>query len=295
MGIGSLARTAADDPIKAWFLVQQRFAPALLLRRLETASRRKGLSRPAFLLSFDCDTDRDIDTGWDVHARLMEMGIMPVYAVPGENLRRGAAVWRRIADTGAEFINHGYREHTIYENGRYVSTVFYNHLSRDEKEADILDGHNTVSDVVGQKPDGFRAPHFGTVQSSAELFQLHECLARLGYRYSTSTVPYVALRHGPATRKFGLMELPVTGCPDYPLTILDSYSFRFAANGPGSQTYLSQMGRWAELLASGRIFFVNIYADPSQVADWPEFFDAVRQLAPFARTSYRHVLDEIAL
>jgi hypothetical protein len=294
MGLTYLAKVAAKDPVEAGFLVAQRFSPGLLVDRLARLGAVAGLRKPAFVMSFDCDTDRDIEVGWTVHCRLLDMGINAVYAVPGENLERGADLWRRIAATGAEFLNHGYREHTVYRDGRYVSTLFYDQMPPGEVEADVLKGHETVARIVGQAPDGFRAPHFGTYRKASELRGLHAILARLSYRFSSSTIPYVGLRNGPFTRRYGLTEIPVTGCPDYPLQILDSYSFRFAGNGHGPEGYIRQMARWASLLESGSPLFVNLYCDPSQVADWPEFFTAIRRMAPFARSGYRAVLDEIS-
>lgn len=294
MGIGYLLSVAARDPVEASYVFAQRIAPSYLVTRLAKLGSAAGIRKPMFLLSFDCDTDKDIDVGWDVHAKLMEMGILPVYAVPGENLERGAVVWRRIADTGAEFINHGYREHTILNDGKYVSTVFYDQLTPDEVAGDIRRGHDAVVRVTGQTPDGFRAPHFGTYKTDAALRDLHRQLGQMGYRFSTSTVPYFALRHGPLTRKFGLLEMPVTGCPQYPLAILDSYTFRFASNGLGPEGYVDQMTRWAELLEAGQPLFINLYVDPSQVYDWPEFFSAIGRLAPFSRSSYGSVIDEVS-
>lgn len=293
MGISEIASVAVKDPVEAWYLVLQRLAPGRLLNRLERLGAAGGLARPSFILSFDCDTDRDIELSWAVHSRLLDSGITPVYAVPGEILEHGADTWRRIASTGAEFINHGYRRHTAYRDGEYVSNLFYDQMSAAEIEADIVQGHASVERVVGRPPEGFRVPHFGTFSSDSELRQLHDILRRLGYRFSTSSTPYIAFRYGPVTQRFGLPELPVTGCVDYPLVILDSYTFRFAENRLRAEDYLAQVEQWVSLLTGGHTFFVNLYADPSQVADWPEFFAAMKRLAPFARPSYRTVLDEL--
>lgn len=292
MGIAEIASVAVRDPVEAWYLVLQRLAPARLIGRVERLGHGAGLARPSFLLSFDCDTDRDIALSWDVHSRLLASGITPVYAVPGEILERGADTWRRIAETGAEFINHGYRRHTAYKGGAYVSNLFYDQMSPEEIEADIVQGHASNTRVIGKAPEGFRVPHFGTFASEAQLRLLHRILDRHGYRFSSSSTPYIAIRRGPITRRYGLPELPVTGCVDFPLVILDSYTFRFAKNRLGAEDYVAQVEQWAAMMDAGRRFFVNLYADPSQVADWPEFFTAMKQLAPYARASYRLILDE---
>ena len=38
---------------------------------------------------------------------------------------------------------------------------------------------------------------------------------------------------------------------------------------------------------------MNLYADPSQVDDWPEFFAAMARFGPFAVPSYDAVLDAV--
>jgi peptidoglycan/xylan/chitin deacetylase (PgdA/CDA1 family) len=294
LGLSQIAATALQDPVEAAHLILQRIAPAVQIARLQKQSTRAGLKKPAFTLSFDCDTDRDIAVAWDVHERLREVGITGIYAVPGELLERGREVWSRIANTGAEFMNHGYREHTVYNGGRYVSTMFYDQMAPAEIEQDIGRGSEAVARVIGTMPKGFRTPHFGSFRTYARIVWLHRLLARLGYAYSSSTAPYVALRHGPFTRRFGLVELPVAGCPDYPMMILDSYNFRFSPGRFGPDDYIRQASRWADVLGQGRPLFVNLYVDPSQVADWPEFFEAMKKLAPFARKSYQALIAEVS-
>ena len=233
-----------------------------------------------------------------VHRQLHDIGITPVYAVPGELLKRGATVYRSIADLGAEFINHGYREHTVFDRATdaYVSTVFYDRLTTEAVAEDIRRGHEAIHDVLGRTPTGFRTPHFGTYAGRRQLEYLHCVLARLGYRFSTSSEPSLGLRLGPAPKlSFGLRELPVTGCYDRPLRILDSWGFRFA---PGRQVdrsdYLQQLGKLARhFTAANRLGLVNIYADPSQVYDWPEFFQGLRPLAGLAVRSFEQLLGEI--
>jgi hypothetical protein len=40
------------------------------------------------------------------------------------------------------------------------------------------------------------------------------------------------------------------------------------------------------MLDEGMPIAVNLYGDPSQVFDWPEFFQAMAGLAPYAVSSY---------
>ena len=61
------------------------------------------------------------------------------------------------------------------------------------------------------------------------------------------------------------------------------------------ESYERQVARLAAWYRStGVPGVVNLYADPSQVVDWPGFFDAVALLAPFAVPSYGHLLEAAA-
>jgi peptidoglycan/xylan/chitin deacetylase (PgdA/CDA1 family) len=294
VGAVDFISAVARDPMQGWYRVMSKVAPHRLIDRSARLGRQNGLKRPVFVLSFDCDTDQDIAVTPQVHERLKTIGITPIYAVPGALLERGAQMWREIAAAGAEFINHGYLTHTTFSDGRYVSNLFYDMMSPTQIEEDIRKGDASARAVLGRAPEGFRVPHFGTFDSDAQIRLVHRILSRLGYRFSTSTSPYVGLRHGPITNRYGLPEIPLSGCVDYPLVILDSYTFRFSGGPFRGEDYIKQAKAWSERLEQGGSYVLNLYADPSQVADWPEFFSAMERLAPFARTTYRAVLDEIA-
>lgn len=278
-----------------------RHKPEILFNHYVRLARRQGLRRAYFILSFDCDTDLDIEVVEEVHTRLAEIGIMPVYAVPGQLLERGKAVYRRLADQGAEFINHGYYTHTRYhsQTGAYESIFFYDQLPRETILDDIRRGHRACLEVVGQAPTGFRVPHFGTFQHPKHLKFLHKTLADMGYAYSTSTAPVYGFWRGPAqqvtTAAGTLHELPVSGCFDYPLRILDSWGFRYAPGRRlGEEDYLEQFDKAVCFFDHlGHCGLLNYYVDPSQVYDWPQFFEAIRRAAPLAIDSYSHFLRDL--
>jgi len=242
-------------------------------------------------VSFDCDTDDDIGVAGDVHARLADMGVPAVFAVPGELLRAGEAVYRRIAEAGAEFINHGDRKHTYFDTalGRHASCFFYDQIGREAVRADVMAGDATLREVLGVAPRGFRTPHFGTFQRPAELQFLHGMLAGLGYAFSSSTVPLFGFRFGPVFRRFGVAELPVSGMGEHPLTTLDSWAC-FAAPDRvfDADDYRRQGQALAQALAGGGAGILNVYADPSHVHGRGAFFETVaawRRIAEPARFS----------
>ena len=277
--------------------IQDKFFPGLLRSRLSSAARKSSLRGPAFLLSFDCDTYKDARVVGEVHRKLMDIGITPIYAVPGEVLLQGAEAYGGIAESGAEFINHGHYKHSrLLDDGEtYESWNFYDQISRDEMEEDVLRGHETLTKFLGKEPKGFRSPHFGSFQKEEELADLYRVLNTKNYEFSTSTVPVKALHNKALYQVSGLTEIPVGGGYDFPLTILDSYSFRYSKTFKyGPSDYIRQIKSLAEWFTSeNKPYLLNLYADPSQVYDWPEFFEAMELLAPFNVPSYDALLQQV--
>jgi len=288
---------AAADPVFVGYRLRAVFDAEGLWRRQERLYRQAGLRRPLFLLSFDCDTEKDFRVVEDVHERLMQNGITPVYAVPGELLERGAAIYRRLLRRGASFINHGHAEHTRLDEttGVYESLLFYDQMTPEAVRRDIEGGHTTLHRVLGVTPTGFRTPHMGSFQTRGAFALIHRVLGELGYRYSSSGMPLVACRQGPYQSRSGVWEIPVTGCASQPLRSLDSWSFRYAPGARHTQAeYLIEAEGLRRLLAEDRCLFVNLYADPSQVYDWPEFFSAMERFAEWAVPSFDRALDSFS-
>ena len=266
-----------------------------LFTRHAARARDAGLDGLYLVLSFDCDRTEDAEVAIDVHDRLAKLGVRPVYAVPGELLQAGGETYARIAATGAEFLNHGGRKHTYFDEGlgRDASCFFYDEVGAEAVAEDIEYGHRLVTEVIGTRPAGFRVPHFGTYQQRSQLRYLHDRLGALDYEFSTSTVPSWGLREGPVFRRFGLAELPVSGMASSPLEILDTWScFEAPDRTRGPADFL----REAELLAHGHAAagpgLINIYGDPSHIAGRPEFFDAIEAIVAVAQPcGYREILE----
>ncbi len=258
---------------------------ASLWQRYQEHARAAGLDRLYLVVSFDCDTAEDIKTAASVHRRMTALGIVPAYAVPGELLAEGAAVYRAIAADGAEFLNHGNRRHTYFDKSenRYKSCFFYDEQPLAVVEEDVVAGDRAVREVIGTAPSGFRTPHFGSFQSPQQLRFLHAILRRLGYRYSSSTSPFFGLRYGPVFDRYGLAEIPVSGGARRMLTIIDSWScFGDPMRQMGADDYRGEIVGLARRLA-GDSGILNYYADPSHVADQPAFFDTMAELAQLAQ------------
>ncbi|MBU1666566.1 MAG: polysaccharide deacetylase, partial [Gammaproteobacteria bacterium] len=123
----------------------------------------------------------------------------------------------------------------------------------------------------------------------------HAVLQELGYTFSTSTVPLFAYRYGPAFRKFGVLELPVSAMGSRPLRILDSWTCFKAPNRRfGPQDYVREGRLAADRFQASGVGLLNFYADPSHIHDQPEFFAAVAQWARIARpVTYQQLLAEL--
>ncbi len=286
--MSSLAKkinTVLSHPVNSFYHFLGTNAPDFLFNRYASLSRKSGIDKLYLILSFDCDTEEDINAAWDVHRRLQGMGISPVYAVPGDLLRRGEKVYRRIYESGSQFINHGDIEHTFYDikNKRYASCFFYNEQSFDRIKKDIFDGHRTLKEVLNIEARGFRTPHFGTFQSTRQLKFLYGVLKELGYLFSTSTAPIYGLRGGAMINSKGIIELPVSGTIAHPLQVLDSWGyFKAPARKFTPEDYLNEAKKLSNKLADSGVGIINIYADPSHVYKQELFFQAINEISKVA-------------
>lgn len=272
-----------------------KISPNLLWQLFQLRCSWAEVTSAKYLLTLDCDTDLDIEVVSEVHSKLSNLGITPVYAVPGQLIERGLNTYKALANLGAEFLNHGYVQHTFVDAKRteYTSTFFYDQISRREALEDIDRGHETLISKLGVTPKGFRTPHFGTFQSEDNLNFLHQKLRSLGYSFSSSTSPKYSFLKGPNFCSHGITEIPVTGCPSWPLGILDSFNFRFSGSSKFTpKIFESEMKKAFEMMEKGKLKRLNAYADPSQVYDWEGFFESVARFAPFAVANFSSYLEE---
>ena len=261
---------------------------------------KSGIKEKYFILSFDCDTEKDIEVVEDVHMRLNKYGITPSYAVPGELLKLGRDVYSNLNNKGVEFINHGYLSHTSYnaKDKSYLSTLFYDQLSNEMIKRDVIKGHNNFIDVFGENPKGFRTPHFGTYQKKNQLKFLYSVLNDLDYSFSSSTTPVTGMWKGAMQKQTsGILEFPVSGSYDYPARILDSWGYRFSPTRKLNENdYVEQLKKMMNFFADPNTSGIfNIYADPSQVYDWNAFFECMDMTSGLINTSFSDLIKEVEL
>ena len=274
-------------------------SPSRLFRRYTRLAADAGVKRLFFILSFDCDAPEDIEASMALQPRLSAIGVQPVLAVPGELLVLGRTAYRGIAAAGCEFVNHGYTQHVYWDvrTRVYASSHFYDRLTRAEALRDIERGEAAFREVLGVDPIGFRTPHFGTFQTPAELRWLHRVLKERGYRFSSSTMPYMAYRYGPVFTTFGLPEIPLSGYFSHPLRVLDTWG---CCEAPGRTMTMDDYRRESLRMAhffqdAGSIGLLNYYVDPRHVAGDPVFFETIDALKVLSQNvTYSSIVTALA-
>ena len=133
---------------------------------------------------------------------LAERDVRATFFTLGWIAERYPALIRRIVDAGHELASHGYEHHRASEQG-YGQFL-----------ADIRLAKAVLEDVAGQPVSGYRAPSFSVGPANDWAF---DCIARAGYRYSSSIYPIRHDHYGvPDAPRFahevreGLVEVPVT-------------------------------------------------------------------------------------
>src|SRR5512133_222754 len=240
----------------------------------------QGFDRLYLLLSFDCDTTEDARAAEVLDDKLRELGIQRSYAVPGTMLEANPAIYRAIFSKGAEFLNHGYLPHTELQDGVYRSTTFYSKMDRTDVVKDVEQGHQTVSTILGEKPAGFRAPHFGRVPLQMQKEVIRPVLKELGEYYSSQTTPVEGMKHGPIWWDNNWPEFPVTGSSTAPYSLLDSFSYlQSLAIRKVNDQYAVMLKQTIENFMVWNIHgLLNIYVDPSHVVDNIGFMQAMQQI-----------------
>ncbi|MEX2161704.1 MAG: polysaccharide deacetylase family protein [Anaerolineales bacterium] len=263
---------------KATVNLVNRAFPSVFWRKYGRLARKAGINHLYIILSYDCDTQEDIPASAELFEWLRARDIPATFAVPGPQLKQGKDVYRRLQDLGARFINHGGAPHTKLMGGRYESTTFYDRMRPHEVKADIREGHQIFSDVLGHEPSGFRAPHFGHFQKPHQLGLIYDTLRMLdSYRYSTTTAPASAWRSGPIYAKGQLWEIPVLGSYYWPLRIFDSWGHRESKiTRQARDTYARELTTTVDRLTTKRFpALLNYYADPSHINKNKAYFTAL--------------------
>jgi peptidoglycan/xylan/chitin deacetylase (PgdA/CDA1 family) len=172
---------------------------------------------------------------------LDKYAIKSTFFVPGWTAETYPESVREIVRRGHEVAVHGYRHENLAQlNSRK------NEIEIFKKSIDRL------AAVVGQRPDGFRAPDWEFSPYTLEN------LSRFGFKYDSSLMdnekPYVASVEGKPTR---LVELPVSW-------LLDDWSIFEEHRRPPSEAFSCWMAEFNALYAA-RVPYLNLTMHPQTI------------------------------
>lgn len=238
------------------------------------------LEHPIFFISFDIETQNDVNSLRLLTQRLKNIKIKPFYAVPGELIERNLGFFVKIS-LDCILINHGYKIHTEYSKKENLnfSSYSYSNIDYCKIEKDIKKAHKVISALPRQNPDIYRAPHFGEFCENNSLSNIYRVLSKLNYRLSSSTTPIFSLINSPVYKENKITEIPSSGYINNPLQIIDSWSI----NKEKKLTYdllIKEIDLYSETMKNNN-FIVNIYFDPSDIINNEQFFNSISKLSKY--------------
>lgn len=149
--------------------------------------------------SIECRVERNVDR---ILALLADSGNQATFFTLGWIAERHPDMVRRIAAAGHEVASHGSAHLRATDQ------------SPEEFLDDISRAKKVLEDITGSEVRGYRAPSFSIGHTNPWAL---DCVARAGYRYSSSIYPVKHDHYGmpdaprfPFSSREGLMEVPVT-------------------------------------------------------------------------------------
>jgi hypothetical protein len=187
-------------------------------------------------ISFDCDTDEDMNATPSVLCRLRNSGILTSFAVVGNLAIKHPDVVRQIICGGHEVINHTVTHPKQFDN-----------LQDADVKREIGEFQMLMSEEFGYRPKGFRAPHLMRRYNQAMFDSL-----RRNNLYDSS---YVG---DGASMINGALELALTACPDHPQVCFDYWHhFQLPLVRSSLKRFLEL---WECLIQKQRL--INVFLDP---------------------------------
>ncbi|MDL2336247.1 MAG: DUF3473 domain-containing protein [Pseudomonadota bacterium] len=150
----------------------------------------------------ECRIERNVDR---ILSMLDQHNTQATFFTLGWIAERYPQLIRRIADQGHEVASHGYGHQRVTD------------LHEADFKSDIESAKKILEDLCGAAVTGYRAPSFSIGTRNLWAF---DCLARAGYRYSSSIYPIQHDHYGmPDAPRFAhrvndtLIEVPITTLP----------------------------------------------------------------------------------
>tara|TARA_Y100000590_G_scaffold457581_1_gene610514 strand:- start:10998 stop:11891 length:894 start_codon:yes stop_codon:yes gene_type:complete len=253
----------------------------------------KIIKKKLFLLSFDCDTQKDIDSLENLLKKLKSISFKIVLAIPGELVSKNINLIINLKNNyEIEFLNHGYYLHTELDEKTNIYKPIFSYENKDINfiKEDIKLAHDFFKDKLQIELKGFRAPHFGDINYRKKR-KIFKYLKNLGYLFSSSSIYDTALFKGPIFSCEGITEITVTGCADKQSSILDSWSFLVQKDNKLdlSSEYIAEIKKLIYLFDDDKHNFINIYADPSHIINVDNFFNVLKDLVKFNLLNFRDI------
>lgn len=250
------------------------------------------LNQSNFFISFDCDTQEDINCLEKLLRNLKEINIKIILAIPGVLIEKNLNLIIKLKNQySIEFFNHGYYIHTSFDKeiNKYNSIFSYNEKSIEFIKKDIYLADQLFKEKLNLNVRGFRAPHFGEVNLVKKI-QIFKYLKKLDYKYSSSSIYDLAYFFGPIFKFFGIIEFTVTGIYKKEYRILDSWSFLDNVNQVKLKNiYFDELRNLKSIFESPNLNFVNIYADPSHVIESDLFFQIIGSFSIYNKMSFQDI------
>ena len=246
------------------------------------------LKEKSFFISFDCDTQRDIDCLEELLSKLKSIEIKILLAIPAELIEKNIVLFQKLLKNyEIEFLNHGYYIHTEFMEieKTYVSTLSYNKKDIEFIKNDILLAHNFFEKKLNIILRGFRAPHFGEINLKLKS-KIYKFLSELGYTYSSSSIYDLAILKGSIFKLHNIIDLTVTGRTENITRMLDSWSFLENKDNKVSvnKAYFEELEKVKKIFIKKNYNYLNIYADPSHIKGCDAFFEFLKSLAKYNKS-----------
>lgn len=267
------------------------FASPLLYKKFFYGHRKSSLNGKQAVVSitFDVEFERDVKALPKAVELLDSYGIDGSFACIGRLVEQFPREHALLTESGHEIVNHTY-SHPSHEV--LNPNEFFNRLSREKQETEIAEFERVSKRILNVVPKGFRAPHFGDLNSK----EAYEILEKRGYLYSSSTVltktgakgmPFFPSKSNflkpsaaNSSDSFKVLELPVMTCPKHYYSVFDSFHC-YRSNPPVHPHDGEFFALFEKSLAMAmrKGLYACYYFDPSDVAGRKDFSQSLELLS----------------
>tara|TARA_A100001011_G_C14303315_1_gene841890 strand:- start:1196 stop:2026 length:831 start_codon:yes stop_codon:yes gene_type:complete len=239
----------------------------------------KNLNSSKFIISFDFETQRDIEIIEKLTNKLKKINILPYYAIPGELIEKNSEILKSLGPK-ITYINHGYKVHTKFCRKKKKNFSSFSYLKKSTKiiNEDIKKGDLVIKKVLKQQSRIFRTPHFGEFCEKEKMNLIYKILSNLNYKYSLSTTPIFSLINKPIYVVNKITEIPCNAYIDNPKQVIDSWSLHIKAIT--TKNLIDELNRYYNIMLKNNML-LNIYFDPSDIIHIEDFFFIVSKFSKY--------------